>query len=188
MLHLAIRTHPSFPVDAHDLEDWLERQLEELRAAAPRATVRLVRLTQHLPNTAVDIGWLLELDLPDSERIATERQLQELLTDMRLLGFEPTVLLPHELDVTRGGCPHRSLQLVTASEGSSRHAAIADGAVTWSLRRGFRRARSGANPTPIRVPSTIPVGRIPTAARARPGPSGPPSRRGSRRGMTASPT
>jgi hypothetical protein len=96
MLHLAIRSHPSVPVDAHDLEDWLERQVENLRAEAPTAIVRLARLSQQLPNAEVGIGWLLELEVPDAERVAAERQLQELLTDMRLLGFAPTVLSPHD--------------------------------------------------------------------------------------------
>src|SRR5689334_12975921 len=94
MLKLAIRCHPSVPVEAEDLEEWLEHQADKLRARAPHATVRLARLTQHLPNAEVDIGWLLELEVDDSDQVATERQLDEALTDMRLLGFQPTVLTP----------------------------------------------------------------------------------------------
>src|SRR4051812_23250077 len=91
MITLAIRCHPSVPVDAEDLEEWLEHQVEKLRAKAPHATVRLARLTQHLPNAAVDVGWLLELELEEVDRAQAE-QLEESLTDMRLLGFQPTVL------------------------------------------------------------------------------------------------
>jgi hypothetical protein len=92
MLHLAIRCHPSVPVDAEDLEEWLEHQVEKLRDKAPHATVRLARLTQHLPNAEVDVGWLLELDLDEADRALAEQQLDESLIDMRLLGFQPTVL------------------------------------------------------------------------------------------------
>src|SRR5690349_7263428 len=96
MLQLTIRSHPTVPVDARDLEEWLEHQVEKLRAVAPQATVRLARLTQHLPNARVDVGWLLELEIPDPDTAAIERELQDVLTDMRLLGFEPTVLTPRE--------------------------------------------------------------------------------------------
>ena len=96
MLQLAIRCHPSVPVDAEDLEEWLEHQVEKLRAKAPHATVRLARLTQHLPNAALDVGWLLELELDDADRASVEQQLDEVLTDMRLLGFQPTVLAPRD--------------------------------------------------------------------------------------------
>jgi hypothetical protein len=94
MVYIAIRCHPSVPVDAEDLEEWLEHQVEKLRARAPHATVRLARLTQHLPNAVVDVGWLLELELDEADRAPAEQQLDESLTDMRLLGFQPTVLTP----------------------------------------------------------------------------------------------
>jgi hypothetical protein len=96
MVHIAIRCHPSVPVDAGDLEEWLEHQVEKLRASAPRATIRLSRLTQHLPNAEVDVGWLLELELDEGDRALAEQQLDESLTDMRLLGFQPTVLAPFD--------------------------------------------------------------------------------------------
>jgi hypothetical protein len=96
MLQLTIRSHPIVPVDAPDLEEWLEHQVDRLRGTAPQATIRLARLTQHLPNAHVDVGWLLELEVSDSDRNAVEQQLREVLTDMRLLGFEPTVLAPRE--------------------------------------------------------------------------------------------
>ena len=67
MVQLAIRCHPCAPVPADELEGWLEQQVDELRALAPHATLRLSRLTQGGPST-------------DS------------LRDMRLLGLQPTLL------------------------------------------------------------------------------------------------
>jgi hypothetical protein len=71
--------------------------VHRLRAAAPRGTVRLSRLTQDLPNVEIGIGWLLELELPDDDPLLTERRLAEVLTDMRLLGLQPTLLTPQAL-------------------------------------------------------------------------------------------
>jgi hypothetical protein len=94
MVELAIRCHPCVPVSADELEGWLEQQLVELRATAPDGIVRLSRLTQDLPNTNIDIGWLIELELPPSEAPATRERLGEALRDMRLLGLQPQVLAP----------------------------------------------------------------------------------------------
>jgi hypothetical protein len=90
---IAIRCHPSVPVDPGELEEWLDLQVEALRART-RGTVRLARLTQQMPSGDTHVGWLLELELPESHRAPAEAQLREVLTDMRLLGFQPTVLSP----------------------------------------------------------------------------------------------
>ena len=94
MVELAIRCHPCVPVSADELEAWLEHQLVGLRAAAPRGIVRISRLTQGLPKTDVDIGWLIELALHPSEAPLTRERLGEALRDMRLLGLQPRVLAP----------------------------------------------------------------------------------------------
>jgi hypothetical protein len=57
-----------------------------------RGTVRLSRLSQELPTHDLGIGWLLELDLPEDEPLLARDRLAETLTDMRLLGLEPTLL------------------------------------------------------------------------------------------------
>jgi hypothetical protein len=96
MLQLAIRCHPCVPVSADELETWLEQQLAELRADAPHGTLRLSRLTQGAPDLDLEIGWLIELDLPEDERLLSERRLADVLRDMRLLGLQPTLLAPDE--------------------------------------------------------------------------------------------
>jgi hypothetical protein len=94
MVQLAIRCHPCAPVSADELEGWLERQVDELRAAAPHATLRLSRLTQDGPSTDLNIGWLVELELADGEPLLRGQLLADSLRDMRLLGLQPTLLAP----------------------------------------------------------------------------------------------
>jgi hypothetical protein len=97
MLQFAIRCHPSVPVTAEEIEEWLELQLEKLRADAPTATVRLSRIGQALPSRPIETGWLLEFEIPEAERLLALEHVSEALTDMRLLGFQPTVLEPVEI-------------------------------------------------------------------------------------------
>jgi hypothetical protein len=97
MVRLAIRCHPVVPVSTDELERWLERQVHELRVEAPQGTVRLSRLTQGLPSADLDIGWLLELELPEEEPLLARDRLADALRDMRLLGLQPTLLGPLEL-------------------------------------------------------------------------------------------
>ena len=92
MVQLAIRCHPCAPVSVDELEGWLERQLHELRAAAPQGTLRLSRLTQGGPSSDLNIGWLIELELADGEPLLGGRLLADSLRDMRLLGLQPTLL------------------------------------------------------------------------------------------------
>ena len=97
MVQLAIRLHPRVPVSAGQLERWLAQLVDRLREEAPQGTVRLSRLTQPLPSVEVGIGWLLELELPEGERLLARDRLAEALRDMRLLGLEPSLLAPQEL-------------------------------------------------------------------------------------------
>ena len=101
MLQFAIRCHPTVPVPPDELEEWLEAQLDKLRADAPTATVRVSRLAQGLPSGDVEIGWLLEFELPESERVLAHEHLSVTLTDMVLLGFQPTVLEPVDMSAWR---------------------------------------------------------------------------------------
>jgi hypothetical protein len=94
MVQLAIRCHPRVPVSADELERWLEQQVNELRAEAPHATVRLSRLTQGRPGAELDAGWLVELELAEGEPLLAGHRLGDALRDMRLLGLQPTLLAP----------------------------------------------------------------------------------------------
>jgi hypothetical protein len=79
-------------VASGDLEHWLEQELEELRHDIPQGTIRLSRLTEPLPTTDVGIGWLIEFDLPEDQH--RSGRLESVLRDLRLLGFQPTLLAP----------------------------------------------------------------------------------------------
>jgi hypothetical protein len=96
MVQLAIRCQPRVPVSADELKGWLELEVQQLRTAAPRGTVRLSRLTQEAPSADLEIGWLIELELADEEPLLAGQRLADALRDMRLLGLEPTLLAPHD--------------------------------------------------------------------------------------------
>jgi hypothetical protein len=94
MVQLAIRCHPCAPVSLDELEGWLEQHIDELRAAAPGAILRLLRLTQGGRASDLEIGWLVELELADGEPLLAGPRLGDSLRDMRLLGLQPTLLAP----------------------------------------------------------------------------------------------
>lgn len=90
-MQIAIRCHPFAPVATGEVEEWLERQTERLREAAPQSACRLLRLSQAAPPGAREAGWLIELDAGAGDGIDPER-LEGVLSDMRLLGLRPTIL------------------------------------------------------------------------------------------------
>ena len=91
-MQVAIRCHPYAPVASDELEDWLAREVDEIRAVAPDATVRLMRLSQALSAGRIAVGWLIELEGLRGEVALTDLQLDTVLRDMRLLGLQPTLL------------------------------------------------------------------------------------------------
>jgi hypothetical protein len=98
MSQLAIRCHPCAPIAAEELEQWLEQEVEQLRASAPHAVLRLLRLSQGVPTGEADIGWMIELDTANGEAALDENRLAAVLRDMRLLGLQPTLLRGSERD------------------------------------------------------------------------------------------
>jgi hypothetical protein len=102
MLKLTIRCHPGVPVASDDLEHWLTDEVRELRAGAPRAIIRLSRLTQDFPSSEAGIGWLLELEMPEGSALLTRGRLARTLAEMRLLGIQPTALTQLDWPNARG--------------------------------------------------------------------------------------
>jgi hypothetical protein len=100
MSQLAIRCHPCAPIATEELEQWLEQEVEQLRASAPHAVLRLLRLSQRLPTGEAGIGWMIELDAANGEAALDENRLAAVLRDMRLLGLQPTLLRGSESDDT----------------------------------------------------------------------------------------
>jgi hypothetical protein len=90
----AIRCLPRVPVANEELEHWLEEELKALRRHSPQGTIRLSRLTQGLPTTDIGIGWLIEFDLPEDRGLFGSGCLVAVLRDLRLLGFQATLLAP----------------------------------------------------------------------------------------------
>lgn len=119
MAQLAIRCQPRVPVSADELERWLERQVNDLRAAAPRGTVRLSRLTQGGPSSDLVIGWLVELELDEGEALLTADLLADALRDMRLLGLQPALLAPASAMDERKGSVTMSWGAIAATNGAS---------------------------------------------------------------------
>jgi hypothetical protein len=109
-----IRCHPCAPVAAEELEAWLEAELERLRASAPQALLRLLRLSQQVPTGEAGIGWLIELDAASGERPLEGDDLAAVLRDMRLLGLQPTVLRAGE----NGDAPARGSDTQTNGTGA----------------------------------------------------------------------
>ena len=94
MLKLTIRCHPAVPIESSDLERWLREEVAQLRVGAPRAVIRLSRLTQEFPSSESGIGWLLELEMPKESPLRSRGRLASILADLRLLGLQPTALSP----------------------------------------------------------------------------------------------
>ena len=94
MSRLAIRCDPQAAVAADEVECWLKGQVERFRAASPRASVRLHRLTA--TEAAAGRGWLIELDNTAEGDPIDRDNIDAALGDMRLLGLRPTLLLTLE--------------------------------------------------------------------------------------------
>ena len=94
MVQLAIRCHPCVPLSVDELERWLEEKVHELRSEAPHGTIRLSRLTQGRPSIELDTGWLVELELAESEPLLAGDRLVEAIRDMRLIGLQPSLMTP----------------------------------------------------------------------------------------------
>jgi hypothetical protein len=106
MTKLTVRCHPCTPVGPAEIQDWLKLKMNQLRAGDADAIIRLSRLTQELPGMDMEMGWLIELELPEEsnllDRSGPADGLADAVTDMRFLGLQPTLLIPH-LSASPGG-------------------------------------------------------------------------------------
>lgn len=101
MSSLLIRCRSCTPTSTVELTDWLEDKVAQLREDTPGALVRLSRLVQDLPAARVDDGWLIEVqlegELPEEHSSPLMASLEEIVRDMRILGLDPTLLVPRRL-------------------------------------------------------------------------------------------
>jgi hypothetical protein len=74
------------------LAGWLEHQAAKLSAQPETRCTTVVRLTTPRTGDQRDRGWLLDCELVDAE-CPPDDALRELLTDMRLVGFDPITLM-----------------------------------------------------------------------------------------------
>jgi hypothetical protein len=105
MSQFAIRCHRCVPIDVADLAHWFEQQIAVLRTISPPSTVRLSSLVQTLPDSEVEIGWLLEAETPADEEQRVFTHLRELARDLRLMGLQPTLLAPARSEDQRDALP-----------------------------------------------------------------------------------
>ena len=75
---------------AYPLRAWLEHQAAELSAGPGVRRTTVVDLTTPSTGGSREHGWLLDCELADATGPPSDA-LRELLTDLRLVGFDPTV-------------------------------------------------------------------------------------------------
>jgi hypothetical protein len=75
---------------AYTLRPWLEQQAAELSAGPGIGRATVVDLTTPGTGGLREHGWLLDCELVDAADPPSDA-LRELLTDMRLVGFDPAV-------------------------------------------------------------------------------------------------
>ena len=92
MSRIAIRCRPRDAGAAAELEGWLRTETDRLGSAPSPASASLLRLGS-AGDGGGDAGWLVELEVADRAGPDLDAQLAPVLTDMRLLGLDPTVLV-----------------------------------------------------------------------------------------------
>ena len=112
MRRLAIRCQPASPTPTKEVEQWLEHEVERLRAGTPHASFHVHRITATESTGDVGTGWLIELDATGGGDPLDREGVDAVLRDLRLLGLCPTLLRtlengdtpagPRELHANRG--------------------------------------------------------------------------------------
>jgi hypothetical protein len=96
MVRFSIRCHSCVPVSPDELERWLEDRVDDIRADAPQGIIRTSRLTQGLPSGDFEIGWLIEVELPDAGHSLCGEWLADTLQEIQRLGLHTTLLMRHD--------------------------------------------------------------------------------------------
>jgi hypothetical protein len=89
---ILIYCRPRANARAYTLRAWLEHQAAELSAAPGIGRATVVDLTTPGTGGAREHGWLLDCELVDAAGSPSDA-LRELLTDMRLVGFDSTIFV-----------------------------------------------------------------------------------------------
>jgi hypothetical protein len=91
---LAIRCRAPDPESAVRFEQWLGQKCTSSPILMTDGTVRVSRLAPALVTVRASAGWLLEFELCQEESLLDWQCLAAMVTDLRLLGLEPTILTP----------------------------------------------------------------------------------------------
>ena len=94
MTEISIRCRAEDHEAALRFEQWLGRKRAASPALMTDGAVRVSRLTPALATVRGGTGWLIEFELQEDESPIDRRYVATVVTDLRLLGFEPTVLIP----------------------------------------------------------------------------------------------
>ena len=89
---ILIYCRPRANARAHTLRAWLEHQAAELSAGPGIRHAAVVHLTTPSADGPREHGWLLDCELLDAACPPSDA-LRELLTDMRLVGFDPIIFM-----------------------------------------------------------------------------------------------
>lgn len=102
MTEISIRCHAKDEEAAVRFEQWLGQK----RAASPISmtdgTIRVSRLAPAIVTVRSGAGWLIELEPHEDESPVDWQCVSALVTDLRLLGLDPTVLTPQGTFVRPG--------------------------------------------------------------------------------------
>jgi hypothetical protein len=105
MTEIAIRCHAADHEAALRFEQWLGQKRATSPILMTDGTVRVSRLTPALATVRGGAGWLIEFELKEDEALIDWQWMAALVTDLRLLGLKPTILLPPGLR-SRSAPPH----------------------------------------------------------------------------------
>jgi hypothetical protein len=94
MTRLAIRCRAPDQESAVRFELWLGRQHASSPILMTDGTIRVSRLAPALVTVRAGVGWLLEFEFRQDESLLDWQYLAALITDLRVLGLEPTILTP----------------------------------------------------------------------------------------------